>query len=242
MVFRRKTIASVPSYISFDGIEIEVIQKKIKHMYLHVKAPKGEVQIRVPHTMKERDILSFIDSKKEWLHKKRQQIISLPQPIDYKYVDDEEHYYNGIAHRLQLLITKKKQGVERIANNVLLLKLKEKNSLASRERVLNQWYKEQLYQQVKHYVAIWEPIMGVKVEHIGIKKMKTKWGTCNITNKKIWLNLKLAKKSPQCVEYVVVHEMVHLLERYHNKRFKSLMTQYIPEWKILHEQLHYRLD
>lgn len=238
---RLKRNSIVPTTIVFDGIPIEVVQKKIKHVYLHIKAPQGNVQLRVPQSMKEKDILSFLDTKKEWLHIKRQEIMSRPQPIDYEYIKGEAHFFDGKAYTLNVVTTSKKQSVEMI-DDVLYLNVKAKNTRASRERVLNEWYKQQLLLKVKHYVALWEPIMGVSVADIGIKKMKTKWGTCNITNRKIWLNLKLAKKSPQCVEYVVVHEMVHLLERYHNKRFKSLMTQFIPQWKNLHQELHYRLD
>lgn len=231
-----------PQVIVFEGIAIEVVTRKIKNIYLYIKAPHGDVQLRVPTTIKEKDIQAFLQSKKAWLLQKKQQIVSLPKPVDYRYVNDEIHYYNGEAYKLQVIIAKKKQHVEISEDNTMKLIVKENSTFTSRESVMNKWYKEQLMVLIKHYVALWEPIMKVSVEDIGIKKMKTKWGTCNTKTKKIWLNLKLAKKSPQCVEYVVVHEMVHLLERKHNQRFKEFMSLFLPNWKQLHKQLHKQID
>jgi predicted metal-dependent hydrolase len=242
VLFKKREETLQPQTIVFEGIAIEVVKRKIKNIYLYIKPPHGDVQLRVPISIKEKDIRAFLESKRAWLLQKQQQIISRPKPVDYRYVNDEIHYYNGEAYKLQVEITKKKQHVEISENDTMKLMVKEHSTFTSCESVMNKWYKEQLMILIKHYVALWEPIMKVSVVDIGIKKMKTKWGTCNTTTKKIWLNLKLAKKSPQVVEYVVVHEMVHLLERKHNQRFKGFMSLFLPNWKQLHKQLQQQID
>lgn len=233
---------SKAKYIWFGDILVEVIHKKIKHVYLYVKSPDAQVQVRAPFMVSDRQIQAFLASKQEWLHHKRQQILSRPKTIEYAYMDGEIHYFNGEAYQLKVLLTSKKQRIELVDDHVLMMFVRKDSTTIQREKILNSWYKEHLIKLVRHYVAMWEPIMGVKVSDIGIKKMNTKWGTCNIKTQKIWLSIKLAKKSPQCVEYVVVHEMVHLLERLHNQRFKKFMSQFLPNWKELSKQLHDPID
>ncbi|MDB9317754.1 M48 family metallopeptidase [Nodularia spumigena] len=121
--------------------------------------------------------------------------------------------------------------VEISSNTHINLYVKPKSNAAQRQQVIISWYRQQLKQQIPPLIAKWEPNMGVKVEDWGVKLMRTKWGTCNIQAKRIWLNLELAKKDPQCLEYIVVHEMVHLLERNHGDRFVSLMNKFLPHWK-----------
>lgn len=103
---------------------------------------------------------------------------------------------------------------------------------------MSEWYRQKLKEIIPSYIEKWEKIIGVKVNEFGIKKMKTRWGTCNTRDKRIWINLELAKKAPRCLEYIIVHEMVHLLERHHNKAFKDYMSEFLPEWKSIKNELN----
>jgi len=125
-----------------------------------------------------------------------------------------------------------------LSHQTITLFVHPDSHVEKRQAVLNEWYRQQLKSQLPEVIAKYERLMGVKVNEFGIKKMKTKWGTCNPIAKRIWLNLELAKKPPELLEYVVVHEMVHLLERSHNKRFVTLMTQFMPKWKFYKDELN----
>jgi len=107
-----------------------------------------------------------------------------------------------------------------------------------REQVLNDWYRRHMKSLVPDLIARWQPVIGVQVDDWGIKKMKTRWGSCNIQDHRVWLNLELAKKPPQCLEYVLVHEMVHLLECHHNYHFKALMEKFMPQWRLYRNELN----
>jgi hypothetical protein len=107
-----------------------------------------------------------------------------------------------------------------------------------RERIVSQWYREELKHLIPEYIKKWEDTIGVTVNEWGVKLMKTKWGTCNEQDKRIWINLELAKKNPRCLEYIIVHEMVHLLERHHNDRFKAYMDEFLPNWKSIRDELN----
>lgn len=222
----------------FNGIVICVVFKNIKHVYLQVIPPKGDVQLKVPLFTSEAYIYSFLTSKEKWIINKQQASLSKPMPIMYKYQPDEIHYFNGKSYTLQIKETQKKQHVTITQDKFMTLWMKKNHTIIQREKIIQSFYRNHLIQLINKYVSYWQPIMKVEVSEIGIKRMKTKWGTCNIITQKIWLNLALAKKSAECVEYVVVHEMVHLLERYHNQRFKSFMTQFLPKWKTLQKQLN----
>ena len=143
----------------------------------------------------------------------------------------------GVRYLLKVVERDSKQSVA-IKHDNLILQVKPDTNAEHRQILLQEWYRAQLKALVPHYIAKWEKIMGVQVSEFGIKKMKTKWGTCNTAAKRIWINLELAKKPLECLEYIVVHEMVHLLERSHNARFIAYMNQFLPQWRNLKEELN----
>jgi predicted metal-dependent hydrolase len=152
-------------------------------------------------------------------------------------VSGESHYFFGQRYRLRFF---KHDGAGKVLLNKSTLDLYSRpdTSAEIRERVLQRWYREQLRIRIPPLLAKWEPVLGVRVAEWGIKKMKTKWGTCNIEARRVWLNLELAKKPKQCLGYIIVHEMVHLLERHHNDRFVAIMDEHLPQWRSYRDELN----
>lgn len=221
-----------------DNIEIEVIKKNIKNMHLSVHPPNGRVRIAAPISMKDEAIRIFAISKLSWI-KKQQEMYKGQERISKRdYVSGESHYYQGNRYLLNVIHTNKKQKVQVSGNNQINLYMRDNSTIEQREKVMNEWYRSRLKEQIPVLIEKWEKEIGVKVGSLGIKLMKTKWGSCNIKAKRIWINLELAKKNPRCLEYIVVHEMVHLLERYHNERFKAFMDEFIPNWMSLKSELN----
>jgi predicted metal-dependent hydrolase len=153
-------------------------------------------------------------------------------------VTGESHYVQGRRYRLSIVEHEGPPEVRFTKNTIMELRVRPGMSAHQREAVLQRWYREQLRAQIPPLIAKWEPALGVRVAEWGIRKMKTHWGTCNTAAGRIWINLELAKKQASCLEYVLVHEMVHLLERHHNECFKGLMDTYMPQWRIYRDRLN----
>ncbi|HHY77871.1 MAG TPA: M48 family metallopeptidase [Clostridiales bacterium] len=220
--------------IRIEDIEIEVIRKNIKNIYITIYKLDGKVQITAPRRTRDEEIWDFALSKLAWIKRHRSKYQEV-QPVK-EYVSGEKHLFKGQEYLLNVIYTDKKQKVE-IHNNQIDLYIKEGSTREQRERVMREWYRSWLKEEIPKLIEKWEQIIGVKVDFFGVKLMKTRWGTCNPDTKRIWINLELAKRKPRCLEYIVVHELVHLLERYHNKRFYAYMDQYLPHWKEIRKEL-----
>ncbi len=225
--------------IIINDIEIELTKKNIKNLYLSVHPPDGRVKISAPYRMNMDSIRLFVISKISWIKRQQSKFKSQERQPEREYVSGESHYFLGQRYLLNVIYTnKRKQGVEIRNKRYIDLYVRENAPKHIRERVMIEWYRKQLKELIPPLIAKWEPIIGVKVKEFGVKRMKTCWGTCNTKAKRIWINLELAKKSPTCLEYVVVHEMVHLLERHHNERFKAYMDKFIPNWRAVKAELN----
>ena len=220
-----------------DGIEVEVIKKKIKNMRLSVSAPHGKVRISAPKNLSEDTIRQFVTSKILWVHKQIERFENRPQQAELKYVSGEGHYLWGQKYPLTVIYSNCVSRAE-LTEEELILTVKEKSTVSQREKVLNQWYREQLKEVIPKLFIKWEREIGVKASEFRIKNMKTRWGTCNPKAKRIWLNLQLIKRPPHCLEYVVVHELCHLLERNHNSVFKGYLKKYLPNWTETRKELN----
>ncbi|MBC7695203.1 MAG: M48 family metallopeptidase, partial [Burkholderiales bacterium] len=150
----------------------------------------------------------------------------------------ESHYYQGKRYLLRVIEKDAAPQVLLKAKTYIELYVRPDTSNEQRHSILNEWYRTELKKQIQPLVDKWQEKIGVTVNDWQVKQMKTKWGTCNIEKRRIWINLELAKKPIQCLEYIVVHEMIHLLERHHNDRFLSLMEKYMPQWKFYKEELN----
>lgn len=227
--------------IEVSGIEVEVSQKRIKNLYLRVSKQTGKVKASVPLIITDRGIREFILSREEWIKKQLQKVKNRIPVEALSYENGSVHYFIGEKKKLELHSTKGRESVELSGSN-LVVKVKDPNDEKKKQKLISDWYRAYLKKEIPVLIKKWEPVMGVKVNEFGVRKMKTRWGTCNINKKRIWLNLELSKKSPGCLESVVVHEMVHLLERYHNKRFYSLMDSFFPEWRQYEKELESIID
>ena len=226
--------------LKLGDITIEVIQKKIKNIYLRVYPASGRIRVSAPKKMDPAAIHAFVLSKLSWIKKKMVRIDSvkrIQKEAVKKYISNEQHFFMGKSYMLQVFNHTAPPKVN-LNHNTIELCVRPNTGIEKRKHILDQWYRAGLKEVVPAYIAKWEKIIQVRVIEFGIKKMKTRWGTCNRTAKRIWLNLELAKSSPECLEFIIVHEMVHLLERRHNKRFYAFMDRFLPQWKMIKKELN----
>ncbi len=223
--------------IKLEDTDVEVIQKKIKNLNLRVSPPEGKVRISAPLHMSQEKISKFAVAKLDWIRKQQQRILNKVRPISDQYLNNETHFFGGNSYPLRIIETNKSPFVELI-NNEILLNIQAEADTEKKRSILNEWYQQQLLQLIPPLINKWEIILNVSVENFYIRRMKTRWGSCTPKTRRIRFNLELAKKSTQCLEYIVVHELVHLLEASHNNRFKALMNQFYPDWKLYRKELH----
>ena len=225
------------SRIMLGNIAVDVVLKDIKNVYLSVYPPNGRVRIAAPEHMNLNTVRAFAVSKLAWIKKHQKKVLLQERETFREYLDRESHYVWGRRYLLRITEVHGAPEVELTAGN-MLLRVRPGSSAETREAVVYQWYREQLKAAIPELLAKWEPIMGVKAERVFVQKMKTKWGSCNTVRRSIRLNTELVKKPAILLEYVVVHELTHLLEKTHNKRFTSLMDQFMPQWREYREMLN----
>ncbi|MCA1717404.1 MAG: M48 family metallopeptidase [Actinobacteria bacterium] len=224
--------------IEVSGISVEVVRKPIKNLHLAVYPPEGRVRVSAPLRIDDEAVRLAVVSKLRWIRRHQNTFANQPRQSQREMVSGESHYFLGRRYRLRVL---EHNGPSRIScngNTELTMQVRPGTGRDKREQVLNEWYRRHMKALVPDLIAQWQPVIGVRVADWGIKKMKTRWGSCNIRDCRVWLNLELAKKPPHCLEYVLVHEMVHLLERHHNERFKALMDQFMPQWRLYRDELN----
>ena len=225
------------SIIKLDDINAEVTKKEIKHLHLRVCPPNGIVRVSAPFGMKHEKIHIFALSKLDWIRKQRQRIQIQTNEEPYKYINQEIHYFRGQSYQLKLLINNKSPFAE-LVKNVIFLHVPTYAGMEKRRSVLDEWYYQQLMLLLTPLIKKWEHRLEVSVKRFSIRNMKSRWGSCTPKTHSFRFNLELAKKPPECLEYIVVHELVHLLEASHNNRFKALMNQFYPDWKLCRQKLN----
>lgn len=223
--------------IQLDDLSVDVIYKKIKRINLSVRPPSGKISISAPKSVTLGNIREFIRKHINWIRKQKKNIQSKIYREPYQFINGEIHYFNAQAYILSITEKKTKPSVILHEGNMLMTVRPDCN-IEQRKSILHTWYRVQLKLVIPILIKKYEPLMNVQVKEFGVKLMKTRWGTCNTNAKRIWLNLELAKKSHQSIEYIVVHEMVHLLEPSHNHRFKALMDKYMPQWRLHKSELN----
>ncbi len=219
-------------------VAVHVVRKDIKNLHLGVYPPNGRVRVAVPLRLSDDAVRLAVIGKLGWIKKQQAKFASQARETQREMVSGESHYYLGRRYRLRVVEQKGPAHVALRNLTTLELKVRPGADRDTRERALNAWYRQRLRALIPPLLAKWEAILGVQAASWGIKKMKTKWGGCTVPARRIWLNLELAKKPAQCLEYVIVHELMHLLERHHNERFVSLMDQYLPHWQHLRQLLN----
>jgi len=225
------------THLTVGGIDVEVVRKDIKNLHLSVLPPEGKVRVSIPQHVKDERVHAAVVSKLAWIKQQRKDFSMQPRQSAREMVDGETHYFLGRRYRLEVVEQAGKPSMA-LKGNKLQLKASADTDLEKRLWVLNEWYREQLKLRLPDLLRNWQDKIGVEANDWGVRKMKTKWGSCNIEAKRIWLNLELAKKPPECLEYILVHELIHLLERKHNTRFRDFMNLHMPNWRLHRDTLN----
>lgn len=223
--------------IQLGSIQIEVEQKDIKNIHLSVYPPHGAVRISAPNRMDLDTIRVFALHKLKWIKKQQNIFENQERETPREYLTKESHYFLGKRYLLKVIEQNHPPKVE-LTHATIELYVRPNTSEAKRKELIEEWYRAELKKITPKLITKWEKVMGVQSNEFGIKKMRTKWGTCNTKAKRIWLNLELAKKPLECIEFIIVHELVHLLERTHNEIFVSYMNEFMPKWRFYREELN----
>ena len=223
--------------LSLGDIIVDIEIKDIKNIHLSVYPPVGKVRIAAPLRMNLDTIRIYAISKLGWIKKQQQKFLSQVREAPREYLNKEGHYFLGKRYLLKV-IEQEAPSMVTVKHKTIELHVRPNTNMKKMHSIMEEWYRVQLKELVPPVIKKWEKIMEVSTNEFAIKKMKTKWGTCNLEAKRIWLNLELAKKPFHCIEYIIVHEMVHLLERNHNAKFIAYMDHYLPEWKQLRKELN----
>ncbi len=227
------------SQIKLGDVAVDVILKDIKNVHLSVHPPTGRVRISAPRRMSSDTIRVFAISKLDWIKQQQKKLREQERETPREYLDRESHYVWGKRYLLTVLERDERPSIE-LKHSSMLLRVRPRTDEGKRQTLVEAWYRERMKEAVPPLVERWQPLLGVTVERFFVQRMKTKWGSCNHKARTIRLNTELAKKPPECLEYIVVHELVHLLEPTHNARFVALMDRFMPKWQF-HRQVLNRL-
>lgn len=224
----------VKESLKIGDVEVEVTFKDIKNLHLSVHPPYGHVTIASPKFYDLEKVKIYAATKLPWIKKERAKFLNQKRETPRMFLTRESHYFFGERYLLEVLEAKRnKIG---LSGKKMILHTTNRNDVCHNEKVLESFYRKELRKKLNELIIVYCHKMAIEIPHFKIRKMKTKWGSCTVDNSRVWFNLELAKKPTECIEYIVVHELVHLLERNHNKRFIGFMDQYLPNWR-LHKQI-----
>ncbi|SRR5712664_325427 len=225
--------------IQVRGIKVQVVRKAIKNLHLGVYPPNGRVRVAAPLAISNQAVRLAVIGKLGWIDRQRAKFQRQPRMSKRELVSGESHYFLGRRFRLRVTeqVGSAGQGM-RLSRSYLELVVRADSAVAHRERLLNDWYRARLREVAFPLIQQWQAKLGVQVAAWGIKKMRTKWGACNAAARRLWLNLELVKSPPECIEYIIVHELVHFRFRHHDERFRSVMETYLPGWRNRREHLN----
>ncbi|MBI5037747.1 MAG: M48 family metallopeptidase [Candidatus Kerfeldbacteria bacterium] len=230
---------STNSYMLKVGlVEALIVRKAIKNVHLSVLPPEGKVRVTAPVAMNDDAIRILLATRLGWINRQQTKFRNQQRQTPREYVSGESHYLFGRRYRLEVRYEEAPPRVEAKANGKLFLYVRPNASQGKRHEVITEWYRTELHQLLEDLIPRWQDKIGVRPSVWAIKRMRTRWGTCNKDKKRILLNLELVKKPVSCIEYVVVHELIHLIEKKHNNRFVQLLTRHLPKWKSQKQELN----
>ena len=224
--------------ITVSGLSVQIVRKDIKNLHLGVYPPHGRVRVAAPLRVSDKAVRLAVVGKLGWIKRHRAKFTNQPRQSARELVSGESHYFLGQRYRLRVI---RHDGPSKILlrnKSTLELHVRAETDVVQRDQILQHWYRQQLRELIAPLLTEWQATMGIQVAEWGIKKMKTRWGSCNPTAKRIWLNLELAKKPVKCLEYIIVHELAHLIEPHHNDRFIALMDEHLPQWRSRRQELN----
>jgi len=225
-------------HITVSDIDVEIVRKDIKNLHLAVYPPSGHVRIAVPlHISNDAARLAVV-SRLRWIQKKRKSVSEQVRESELQMASGESHYVGGRRYLLEVVYRNSVPSIEIVNNKKIRLFVRPNTSVDGRKNILYKWYRDRLGERIPKIVKRFETKLDVKVDDWNIRKMKTRWGSCKPECARITVNIELGKKSDTCLEYIVMHEMIHLLERNHSERFFELMDKNMPNWKIRRDELN----
>jgi predicted metal-dependent hydrolase len=227
---------SSPAKLVVDSIEIAVVRRRMRRLRLVVRPPDGHVVISAPQWVARRELEAFATAKVAWIHAQKARIRALPPAPSLDYRSGEHHPVWGRPCTLDVIAGTRRARVT-IDGDRLLLAIAADADRSARFRALEAWHRDEAAQAIGPLVAAWEPTLGVEVAGWSVRRMKTRWGSCTPRTRRLRFNSELAKRRPELLEYVVVHEMAHIVEPSHNARFKTLLTAHMPDWRERHAEL-----
>lgn len=220
------------------GLEVQTVKKNIKNMHLGVYPPQGRIRVAAPFKMDDESVRLFIISKIPWVRKQKIKFEKQQRQTKRDFISGESHYFLGNRYRLNVITSEESPKVEIRRKTHIDLYIKPKMSREQKEKILEDFYRAELRKHIPLLLEKWKKIIGVNVNEVCIKKMKTKWGTCNSESGRIWVNLELAKNPIRCLEYILVHEMTHFKEKTHSDRFFNLIDLFMPQWSQYRDELN----
>lgn len=223
--------------LTIRGITVDVRHKPIKNLHIGVYPPDGRVRVAAPERLSIEQVRLAIIQRLPWIKRQRHTLQDAARQSRREMVSGESHYLWGQRLRLQIIERPGRADVA-VRGNRLIMGVPPGMEVIDRTNLLQRWHREQLRDWLAPVIAHWEPVVGQAVPFWSIRKMKTRWGSCNPATGHIWFNLELVKKHPQCIEYIVVHELVHLIERHHNERFVALMDTFLADWRARRDELN----
>jgi predicted metal-dependent hydrolase len=226
------------AHFTVGGIRVELVRKPIKNLHLGVYPPAGRVRVAAPPRISDEAVRLAVVTRLGWIKRQRQRFLTQERESRRDFVTGETHYFLGIRHRLSVVAGEGVARVVRKGHTRLVLTCLPGLSRTERGEALERWYRRQLRAQAEPLLAKWSERLGVSADFLGIKRMRTKWGSCNPDTRRVWLNLELVKKPRQCLEYLIVHELLHLRVRQHNEAFLKLTTRHYPACRAAREALN----
>lgn len=223
--------------IQLGEMPVDVVRKDIKNVHLSVHPPSGRVTIAAPAHMSLDSIRVFAITKLGWIRREQKKMREQEREAPREFLERESHYVWGKRYLLHVTEAEASPVIQ-LRHKRILLQVRPGTSREKCQELVEEWYRHQIREAVSPLIERWEKRLDVKVEKIFVQRMKTKWGSCNHDARTIRLNTDLAKKPPECLEYIVIHELMHLLEPTHNARFQSLMDHHHPQWRSHQDTLN----
>lgn len=230
-------MSTASAYLTVSGINVDVVYKDIKNLHIGVYPPLGRVRVAAPKRLDDEQIRLAVIQRLPWIRRQRRQLQEAARQSPREMVTGESHYVWGVRRRLRV-VERPGRGHVELDGERLLLYVPEGADSAARLKLLQDWQRAQLRVAITSLIKTWEPMIGRAVRRWSIRRMKTKWGSCNRETGHVQFNLELVKKPPRCLEYIIVHEMTHLLERGHGERFTKLMDGFLPDWRNRRDELN----
>jgi len=234
---RGNKVTTESYFLEVSDLQVEVVNKDIKNLHISIMPPDGRIRVSAPLDMSEESVRLAIVSRLSRIRREQKSFAAYIRESRKEMISGESHYVDGIRYIFKLIEVNEVPSISIKKKTSIVMRARPNSSSEKREQVMHEWLRIRMRNKLEELIPKWEEIIGVNANHYGIKRMRTKWGSCNSGQKRIWLNLELAKKSPQCLEYVLVHEMIHILEASHNERFFKLLDKHMPTWRVHRDML-----